>query len=66
MRGHGLQPLNEAIDRLARARIYAEHGDATRAEHYARLVLDVSRERGYPGHERRAQELLDALAGTAR
>ena len=57
--------LNESIDHLARARFYADQGDPTRAEHYARLLLDVSQQYGYAGQERKARELLDTLAGSA-
>lgn len=63
--GDGGVLLNESVDHLARARYHAEHGDPTRAEHYARLLLDVSQQYGYAGQERRAQELLDTLAASA-
>jgi hypothetical protein len=63
--GQAGAPLHESIDHLARARHYAEHGDPTRAEHYARLLVDIAQEYGYAGQERRAHEILDALAGSA-
>ena len=62
---HAGAPVLESVDHLARARHFSEHGDPNRAEHYARLLVEIAQEYGYSGQERRAQEILDALAGAA-